>query len=313
MSWIEKFTRGRREPGLLAVGIEASAIRFAHVDRLDARRPKLVRWGSIDSATAADFPRLARERGLTRCECTTLLAPAEYQMMLVEAPNVPREELRAAIRWRIKDLLEYHVDDATVDVLEVPADNGGGAAKARSMYALAAPNEIVQKRIAMFEAAGVDLRVIDVPEMAQRNLAAMVEQGDGATALLSFGEWGGLLTISARGELLLARRLEVTLGQLARTEHHAHYFERVTTELKRSLDMFERQYQPAQVTELLLAPMPEPTGLEAHLAANIYVPVRQMNLSEAVEFGEGPEPTTTEAWQFFHLIGAALRVEEKAL
>lgn len=232
--------------------------------------------------------------------------------MLVEAPNVPREELRSAIRWRIKDLLDYHVDDATVDVLEVPAESGG-TVKARAMYALAAPNEIVQKRIALFEEAGLNLGVIDVPEMAQRNVAALFEQSEGATALLSFGEWGGLLTISARGELLLARRLEVTLGQLARTEHHAHYFERVTTELKRSLDMFERQYQPSQVVELLLAPMPEPTGLEAHLASEIYVPVRQIDIAEVVEFGRGAAPSATDAWQFFHLIGAALRVEEKAL
>lgn len=312
MSWIDKFTRGHREPGLVAVGIDAGAIRFAHVNHSGGGRPNLVRWASVDAEGLSDFQRIAKDRGLTRCECTTLLAPAEYQMMLVEAPNVPREELRAAIRWRIKDLLDYHVDDATVDVLEVPADSSGNA-KARSMYALAAPNEIVQKRIALFEGAGIALRVIDVPEMAQRNVASLFEQAEGATALLSFGEWGGLLTISARGELLLSRRLEVTVGQLARTEHHAHYFERVTTELKRSFDMFERQYQPSQVSELLLAPMPEPTGLEAHLSSEVYVPVRPLNLSDAVEFGDGAVPTATEAWQFFHLIGAALRVEEKAL
>lgn len=312
MSWIEKLTRRRRKTGLLAVVIEAGAIRFAHVDRAGAKKPKLVSWASIPSDGESDFQRVAKDQGLTRFECTTLLAPADYQMMLVEAPNVPREELRSAIRWRIKDLLDYHVDDATVDVLEVPAESGGSA-KARSMYALAVPNEIVQKRIALFEGAGLNLGVIDVPEMAQRNVATLFEHAEGATALLSFGEWGGLLTISARGELLLARRLEVTLGQLARTEHHAHYFERVTTELKRSLDMFERQYQPSQVVELLVAPMPEPTGLEAHLATEVYVPVRQIDMSEAIEFGSDAELTATEAWQLFHLIGAALRVEEKAL
>ena len=312
MSWINKFTRGRREPGLLAVGIESGAIRFAHVDRSGGKRPAVVRWASIPALDDADIQRVARDQGLNRCECTTLLAPAEYQMMLVEAPNVPREELRSAIRWRIKDLLDYHVDDATVDVLEVPAE-GGAVAKARSMYALAAPNDVVQKRISTFEGAGMDLRVIDVPEMAQRNVATLFEHAEGATALLSFGEWGGLLTISVKGELLLARRLEVTLGQLARTEHHAHYFERVTTELKRSLDMFERQYQPSQVAELLLAPMPEPTGLEAHLASEVYVPVRRIALTEVIDFRPDSEPSAMEAWQFFHLFGAALRVEEKAL
>ena len=317
MGWLDKIRRSHRESGLLAVGIEAGSIQFAHVDRPRGGRPTVTRWAMLERADAEreELPalqRAVREQGLGKCDCTTLLAPAEYQMLLVDAPTVPREELRAAIRWRIKDLLDYHVDDATVDVLEIPAADSVGT-KARSMYALAAKNEVVQQRIGMFEEAGIDLRVIDVPEMAQRNVAALFEHTEGATAMVAFGDWGGLLTISARGELLLARRLEVTWGQLAREEHRPHYFERVTTELKRSLDIFERQYQSTPVQELLLAPTPEATGLDLHLAGVLYVPVRQIDLSDALEFPEGRIPTPAQAWQLFHLIGAALRVEEKSL
>src|SRR5574340_425412 len=98
-----------------------------------------------------------------------LLAPGEYQILLVEAPNVPADEMKTAIRWKIKDSLSYHVDNATVDVLQIPASKSGPA-RAPSLYAIAAANDIIQKHMALFEQAKLKLDVIDVPEMAQRNI-----------------------------------------------------------------------------------------------------------------------------------------------
>src|SRR5207249_8187411 len=164
-----------------------------------------------------------------RSVSTTLPEPADYQIVLVEPPKVPTDERKATIRWRIEDLLEYHIADATVDVLEVRAE-GDPNGSARAMYAVATPNEVVQKRIALFQDASVPLKVIDIPEMAQRNVAALFESPDKATAMLAFSPWGGMLTISFRGELLLTRRLEVTAVQLGQREHGDHYRERVRSE-----------------------------------------------------------------------------------
>ena len=54
-----------------------------------------------------------------------MLDDADYQMQLVEAPSVPREEMRSAVRWKLKDLLDYPVDAATIDVADVPTDRSG--------------------------------------------------------------------------------------------------------------------------------------------------------------------------------------------
>ncbi|HYS51475.1 MAG TPA: agglutinin biogenesis protein MshI [Burkholderiales bacterium] len=244
--------------------------------------------------------------------CTTLLEPADYQILLVESPKVPTDELKAAIRWRIKDLLEYHIDDATVDVFEVRAE-GDAKGSAKAMYAVATPNEVVQKRIALFQGARVPLKVIDIPEMAQRNIAALFESPDKATAMLAFSPWGGMLTISFRGELLLTRRLEVTSVQLGQREHGDHYRERVATEITRSLDIFDRQRLSVGVGELLLAPLPQDPELEQFLRGKLYVPVVPAALPQVMDFADAGEPTAEEQWEYFYLFGAALRVEEKAL
>jgi MSHA biogenesis protein MshI len=231
---------------------------------------------------------------------------------MVEPPKVPADELKAAIRWRIKDQLEYHIDDATVDVFEVRAE-GDPKGSARAMYAVATRNDVVQKRITLFQDARIPLKVIDIPEMAQRNVAALFESQDKATAMLAFSPWGGLLTISFRGELLLTRRLEVTSVQLGQREHGDHYRERVATEITRSLDIFDRQRLSVGVGELLLAPLPQDPELEQFLHGKLYVPVVVAALPQVMDFSAGGEPTPEEQWEYFYLFGAALRVEEKTL
>jgi len=303
-----------QKTGLLAVAIEPETIRFAHV-HAGGDRPHAAQWWSVPSDPsdpASSLQQAAKERGLGRATCTTLLEPADYQILLVEPPNVPAAELKAAIRWRIKDQLEYHIDDATVDVFEVRAE-GDPKGTAKAMYAVATPNEVVQKRIALFQGAGIPLKVIDIPEMAQRNVAALFESPDKATAMLAFSSWGGLLTISFRGELLLTRRLEVTSVQLGQREHGDHYRERVATEITRSLDMFDRQRLSVGVGDLLLAPLPQDPGLEQFLHSKLYVPVVVAALPQVMDFADGGEPTPEEQWEYFYLFGAALRVEERAL
>jgi len=299
----------------VAVGIEPEAIKFAHVQPVGDGQPFATLWSSVPSAPseeAASLQGAINGYGMARAPCTTLLEPADYQILLVEAPNVPAGELKAAIRWRIKDLIEYHVDDATVDVFEVPGDEQAKG-QTKAMYAVATPNEVVQKRIGIFEEAKVSLRVIDIPEMAQRNIAALFEGSEKATAMLAFSPWGGLLTVSHKGELLLTRRLEVTSVQLGQREHGDHYRERVATEASRSLDNFERQRHSVAVGELLLAPLPQDLDLEQYLKTKVYIPVRSVALTDVMQFPQDREPTLEEQWEFFYLFGAALRTEEKAL
>jgi MSHA biogenesis protein MshI len=308
------FSKSTQKSGLLAVSIEPEAIRFAHV-HTGRGRPYATQWWSVPSDPsdpASSLQQEAKERGLARATCTTLLEPADYQILMVEPPKVPADELKAAIRWRIKDQLEYHIDDATVDVFEVRAE-GNVKGSASAMYAVATSNDVVQKRIALFQNAHVPLKVIDIPEMAQRNVAALFESQDKATAMLAFSSWGGLLTISFHGELLLTRRLEVTSVQLGQREHGDHYRERVATEITRSLDIFDRQRLSVGVGELLLAPLPQDPELEQFLHSKLYVPVVVAALPQVMDFADGREPTPEEQWEYFYLFGAALRVEEKAL
>ena len=313
MKW--PFARGVREPGWLAVSLQPGELSYVHGQYAPGGGSVVERCGTHAlEGEFAGLDRLAKELGFDRYQCATLLGPGDYKMLLVEAPNVPRTELKTAIRWRIKDMLEYHVDDATVDVLEVPRNPAGGE-RGHSMYAIAARNEIIRSCIDRFESARIPLSVIDIQETAQRNIAALFERDERGLAMLHLGSDQGLLTVNFLGELVFARRIDVNMPELVSASDAVRdeLFQRILLELQRTFDHFDRQYTYVPVAKLMLAPDPEETGLLEYLAANLDVPVERVRLSGAISFGARAELEPREEWQLFHLVGAALRYEGKAL
>ncbi|MBI2313148.1 MAG: agglutinin biogenesis protein MshI [Betaproteobacteria bacterium] len=307
----------KQEPGWLAIGVSANGVTLAHVRINSGAKPVVTQcaFRPLAPVNAEGMERLRKELHLGNYACTTLLNAGEYQILLVDAMNVPPDELKAAIRWRIKDLLTYHVDDATVDVLQIPGDKGVGV-RPQGMYAIAAPNDTIQQRISLFEAAKIPLSVIDIQETAQRNIAALCEEPGRGLAMLSFNSDGGLLTITKEGELYLTRRIDVGLGDVQDADENLRRenFDRVTLELQRSLDHFDRQYHFVTLSKVLLGPIPDPEPLRAHLATNLYLPVETLDLSRVLDLSAVPDLTDGETQAAcLKVLGAALRHEEKAL
>jgi MSHA biogenesis protein MshI len=239
-----------------------------------------------------------------------VLDASEYSLLLTEAPDVPPDELRAAIRWRIKDLIDFHINDATLDVFDLPGEKAAG--RARSMYAVAARSSAIQKRADMMSAAGINLDVIDIPEMAQRNLAALLPEDAKGVVLLSFTPGGGLITISRQSDIYLSRNIDIGLDMLASFHDANELFDRIALEVQRSLDYYDSHFRQSPITTLALAPMPrEVPGLMDHLKANLSLSVITMDLTKLMECEVDLRPELQSAC--LAVLGAALRQEERAL
>ncbi len=302
--------RGARQPGWLAISIQPGELHFAHGVGGERGQSAIRRCGTHALDNDKQLERVARELDFGAHQCLALLPAADYQMLLVEAPNVPALELKTAVRWRIKDMLDYHVQDATIDVLDIPVEPTA-AGRAHSMYAVAARNEVIQACIERFTAAHVPLTVIDIAETAQRNIAALLEPPERGVALLYLDRTQALLTVTFRGELHLARRIDVGLDQLE--DDAADAMNRLLLELQRSFDHLDRQSPFAAPAKLVLAPTPAETGLRSHLSQNLDLPIEELRFAELLRLDPGVRLEGETAWRLFHVLGAALRYEAKAL
>jgi MSHA biogenesis protein MshI len=300
--------------GWFAVCIKAGGVFFAHVAPGDKPKVLLCGFQAAEKVSPAMLEKLRREKRIGKFQFTTLLAPNEYQLLLLDAPNVKPDEMKAAIRWKIKDSLNYLIDDATVDLLRIPVPKENYE-RPQSLYAVAAHNNTIRKVEELFESAKMDLNVIDIPEMAQRNVAALFEEGAKGLALLALDDSGGLLTFTSGGELYLARRIEVTPDQLqpSNPERREQYLERLELELQRSMDYFTRQFSYVPVRRLLLS-APAQLNLATELADSLDVPVEELHLGAVMDISAARQLADSDfAAGALHVIGAALRHERREL
>lgn len=311
------FRKTRKVNGLLAIGFDADGMCAARVSRVAEGKPvvELAAFYAVKHPTPPEaLDKIARDLHAAQYRCSTLLGGRDYQMLAVEAPNVQPDELKAAVRWRLKDMLDFHIDDATVDVLDIPADKNA-AVRVNQMFAVAARNAVIEARQTLFTNAKVELSVIEIPETAQRNISAFLEPEGRGLAMLSFNAEGGLLTVTFNGELYLSRRIEVGIDQVQELDpdRRNQVFDKITLELQRSLDHFDRQFHFVTVSKLLLAPLPK-SSLHDYLSSNLYMPVDTLDLASVFDFSKVPALADVDAQQrHFLTLGAALRLEETLL
>ena len=308
-------TTKKKTRGLLSIGLQRDGVVASRVSWDGGAARPVVKLCAFYAAEKTPLPALLEKVGkdvhANTLRCAHVLGGGEYQLLSVEAPNVPAEELVTAVRWRLKDLIDFPVEQATVDVLGIPADQaaqGRGAA----LFAIAARSSLIAERQNLFADAAVPLAVIDIPEMAQRNMSALIAADGRGLAMLSFHADGGLLTVTYNGELYLSRRIDATLDHVREpdSERRQASYDKITLELQRSLDHFDRQFHFINVSRLVLAPTGA-SGLDEYLSSNLYTPVDSLDLAQVFDLGLTPElANAAQQQRFFLTLGAALRREE---
>ncbi len=306
----------KQRPGWLSLAVSRDRVDITHACRAANGRPTITLCESYrrEGSLAHTMGRLRRERGLDQFRLTTLMPGGQYQLFQIDAPAVAAGELASALRWRIKDLVDFPVETAVIEALTIPVDGAAGG-RASQVFAVVARPDAVRQHAEPLEASGLALAAVDIQELAQRNVCALFEVDGRGAALLAFDDTGGLLTVTHGGELFLARRVDqslLALAQLPDSERDAA-LGRITLEVQRSLDHFDRQFGAVALGTLLLAGVGPVDELCEQLAESLYLPVRPLDLAEVADFPAIPELRTAQRQaQCLAGIGAALRGEADA-
>ncbi len=278
---------------------------LAKISREPGRKPRLEHYVETAPADppAKTLEHFIRESVRSR-DRLSLVTPWEaYKILLVDAPDVPAHELRSALRWTIKDRIDFHVDDALIDVFELPGD--GHAREARgSLYCIAARTEIIRGLIDRVRDTSAQLAVIDIPEMCIRNLAALADEDQLGLVSVHLEAERGLVIVTRQHTLYLARRLEFGRAALAANPGQ---IEQLALEIQRSIDYCDRHFHLAIPKTILILP----SGMEnAPLAQELNrytgLEVRSFDLNDYLD-GERRLEAAEQAHGFL-AVGAALRL-----
>lgn len=277
---------------------EKPKVDYAEVSQVSLRTPPALK--SIISHAA-----------LSAVPCNALLNVDQYQILQVDKPNMPDAEVKAALKWKVKELLDYQVENATVDGVEIPIDPQNPN-RLPFMFAICAKNPQLAELSNNVLDAGVNLKSLDVHALAQRNIAALLEVDGRVLVMVSVLERGCLLTFSAKGELYHTRFVELDRGFLIDPNGalFTSNLDRLILELQRSLDSFDRQFPFLTIQRLLIMPDQNSARLVEALKSSLYLPVETFDLTDIVDFTDGKDYSSLEKQaMLLPALGAALRDE----
>lgn len=290
---------------------------------------QLLRWGLMPEA-----------KGLSAGEAIALLDPQHYQILKVDTPSVPQQELKAAARWQIKDMVDVDGADLTLDVLHV----GGDVERAqRQLFVVAARNRAIE---ALTQgAAGVhsQIGIVDIWETSLRNLLAQQARRDDlsarACAAVLIEDSQCLLVVCAGDELFYTRRIEPDADLVARArgdtpsvspaevplgfeyqpggdfETAGHQESPLVVELQRSIDVWERSWPELPLARLYVLTADHGDAVAALIQRELGQRTVALNpLAAFAPNTPAPEGDARAAMAAcLPLLGAALRTENRRL
>ena len=274
---------------------------LAILQRVEGGRPRLQSVQMVAAGDDAALTQLAE--GLRNSSChntptTCVLAPGSYVLHQLEPPAVPPEEMKSAVRWQLRDVLDAPVDQVQVDFFPLPAL----PSQKKLGYAVAAHNDKIQAALQRADRLNLPCQTIDIAELCLARLLAQAEAGKAMAGLL-LADGSGLLVILWDGAVIMARSL-VFAGSDG--DAQAQEIEQLALDIQRSLDYCESSLTRRPVREVVLLPSRSVAAQIATGLAQLLTPdVRVLELG-AVFQAEGKAASFLPAPCLLAL-GAALR------
>lgn len=305
LNWLKNKAR---PPRYVGVDMYDDGFGIAIIEQADAHTPRVsaARWCPL-GAGAALGPALANAvheldaRGLPVC---ATLPHTSYSLVQLETPEVPDDELREAMRWRVRDLIDFPVEHAVIDVFPLPESHRPGAPAL--LYVVVAQSAAVDALVDALHDAGLDVAAVDIVEMAMRNLSLHFDRPDRPRAYLNLQAGQTVIEIADGAQVYLSRRVMQGLDIDADPTLLQAQMEGLALEVQRSLDYFESQYAlgPADRLSVMVCEDGLYDAFAAVAASFLTVPTERFDFAA---IGTANDVRLAELGRGVTALGAALR------
>lgn len=250
---------------------------------------------------------------LNKIPCVCAMEPGSYSLLQIEAPNVNSDELKSALRWKIKDLIDFHIDDATIDLFEMPASERSGSTK--MLNVVVARTTVVRERVDTLHAADIEPIAIDITELALRNIGRIgVDAGASPVAMMFMLPENVYIEIADSQLLYLSRNIETNLDQLSAPDKSdfagwgdTSGYEMLSLEMQRSMDYYESHYGQGPAREMRIYQKPGDDNEFIDFARDqLSFNISTQSLADTIAGIEQIESANMPS--YLPAIGAALRV-----
>jgi len=245
-------------------------------------RPDGIAWatagnetGFIECSSARREQELSaavQQNGWAEARATLVLPLDQYQVFQLERPEgLEESELGDALKWKLKDFLDFSPSDAVSDVFPFPEDASRG--RGELVNVVAARKSLLRELIALVDACGLELVTIDIAELALSHLVARLDENQRGAALVQMLGRYGQLVVGKGNMLYLSRRLDVSIDDLHDASQQENAVQSLALEMQRSLDYYESQLGQVPPSKIRFVTrdtsLPLPSMLGSYLASGV--------------------------------------------
>lgn len=224
---------------------------FAECRNFADKIPELIR-----QALKEDIERLH----LIGKKCRVVLEPGQYVLLLMDALDMPPEDMAKALRWRLKGLVDYPLNDIVIDVFHAPAH--GVAGQRKKVFVAITQLSTLKSKLDWFESAYMEVSTVSIAELAQRNILSWMPNVFSNTVLvIGMGETSCQLQIYHDNDLYLVRELSIAPSLFTKNSPQAH---NILLEIQRSMDYCLSELKIPEPQQIIFTPgfFAEPSFLE---------------------------------------------------
>jgi MSHA biogenesis protein MshI len=308
LSW---FKQARHANARAGVVLAERSLALAVVKREPNGKPVIAHCASysLEGERGHDLKAAFDKAAAQRLRTCAVVDGDDYQLVQVEAPEVLPSEMRAAIRWRLKDAIAFSVDEAAVDIFEIPEP--ARHTQSKMLFAAAARDSAIQRIAGALKPVAKGFDAIDIPDLCLRNVNACLPQDAKGVAMLALHEDFAQLVITRQATLYVTRRIDLHGGFNPHAQRDADTgidAGALALELQRSLDYYESHYDQTPIGDLVLAPADERThALAAGLRDETSLRISVLDVREHFNVYKSGEVVTD--WAALMALGAALRLD----
>ena len=238
------------------------------------------------SALVKTLGEMVAKHNLQASTCHVVLSNQVYQLLQIDKPNVPDNEIASSLPFIAKEFINEAIDTVVFDYFSVPNQN-----KINLVYC---PKSVVELIVTATEQAKLELVSIGIEELATANLFNSHADDDQKTTQMLISQQDHQevnLTIIYDNQLYFSRRLRgfSRLRDLQENQLDSPLLDNFSLEIQRSADFVVSQLKLPEVKKINLAlPSAILEPLISRLQLNFATPVTPLThaiITDNVDIG----------------------------
>ena len=209
--------------------------------------------------------------------CHIVLAASMYQIVQVDKPNVPEEEVSSALKWQIKGLVQFAPENMVVDYFDAP----GVVGSSEKINVVCASLSDIKAMVEQLNHDGFSVKSISTEEFAFASLVPVTD--DACLLVCQQPNEEVMLLIIKQGKIYFYRRLRgfIEIAHRSEAELAMSVIDALSLEIQRSTDYFERQLKQAPIKNIkIILPVGTESFIARKLAENTNIPVNLLELGD---------------------------------